>query len=138
VGGIDFDVIRQREQPAQRGVELPARFGSAEVGAADVADEERVAAEHQPRFGGAGAVGDQQRDAFRRVPRGVQRAHDHVAERDLAAVVERRERERHLGRAVKIERRTAASGELTLTGAVVGANVGRDDSVIELISPPLW
>ena len=54
VARIEDDIVGQLEQPAQARVQqprLPARVaGDVQVGAADVADQQRVAAEHEPRL----------------------------------------------------------------------------------------
>ena len=61
-----------------------------QVGAADVADQERVAREDEPRlFGAAAPVGDHVRVVSRRVPGRGKRAHDRVSERDDFPVGER-------------------------------------------------
>ena len=91
VARIDDDVIGQLEQPAELRVQEPrlservAR--DVQVGPPDVADQERVAAEHEPRLVGAAApVGDRRtRDAQAR-DRRRDRRHDRVAELDHVAV----------------------------------------------------
>ena len=60
---VENDMVGQLEQPPQTRVQqprLPARVaGDVQVGPADVADQQRVAAEHEPRLlAAAPPVGD--------------------------------------------------------------------------------
>ena len=87
----DLDAVRKLEQPAQR-VEEPFRAllrADREVRAGGVADEERVAGEHEPGLVGARAVDDGEARVLGPVPRRVDRAQDDAAELQLGAVLER-------------------------------------------------
>ena len=91
---VEDDVVGQLEQPPQTRVQqarLAARVaGDVQVGPADVADQQRVAAEHEPRLLGAAApVGDHVGVMGGRVPRRRDRGHERVAELDHLAVGER-------------------------------------------------
>src|SRR5665213_1107849 len=60
-------------------------------------------------------VAHEKRRALRRVARRVQRADDHVSERDLRVVVQRREGELQFGTAMIVDRRAGACGELAFS-----------------------
>ena len=84
---VKHDMVRQLEQPPQARMQqprLPARIpGDVEVGTADVADQQRIAAENEPRLLiPAPPVGDDVGVVSRRVARRRDRSHDRIAELD--------------------------------------------------------
>ena len=93
--GQDLQIIRQRFQ-ALHAAEQGARavFGArCKLGAAEIADHQRVAGEHEPRLVGAGAIGDEERNMLRSVSGRVQHLDGHVAESEHVAVAHTVERE---------------------------------------------
>ena len=88
----DLAAVGQRQQLLVQAAEDPARALVAidrEVGPRDIADEQRVAAEHCPRLVAARAVDERERRVLGTVAGRVQRAHDDGAELELPAIVER-------------------------------------------------
>jgi len=86
-------VVSQLEEPQQACVQqacLPVRVaGNVQVGSTDVADQERVAAEHEPGLlGAAASVGYGVGVVGRRVSRRCDRGHERVAELDRFTVDE--------------------------------------------------
>ena len=84
MGGKDLEVVGQRQELAvQAVVELlgERRFGARaeQIRAADPAREQRIAGQHEPGFRRPRLVGDQDRDAVRRVSRRVEDREHHVA-----------------------------------------------------------
>ena len=91
VPGEDLDAVRQLEQPPQRVEEVLGALLRAdrEIGPGRIADEERVAGQHEPRLVGPRAVDDGEAGVLGAVSGRVDRAQHDGAERDLGAVVER-------------------------------------------------
>jgi hypothetical protein len=66
------------ERPAEvMGMRLRVLAATEQIRAGDIADEQRAAREQQGRFLTARAVGDQETNMLRRVPRRVQHLEDH-------------------------------------------------------------
>ncbi len=91
MSGEDLDVVRQREEFAEEAViellGLPRLgAGTEEVWSPDAAGEERVPGEDEPGLLSPGAIGHQDRDAVRRVARGVENGETHIAQLVLLAV----------------------------------------------------
>ena len=94
VARIEDDIVGQLEQPAQTFVQqprLPARVaGDMQVGATDVTDQQRVAAEHKPRLLAAPPpIRERVGVMCGRMTRCRDRRHDRVAELDRLAVGKR-------------------------------------------------
>jgi len=80
VPGPHLTVIGKPKQRVAQRVKYPLRsllLVDGQVGAGDVADEQRVAAEHRPRLRTAGRVGERERGVLRAVTRRVQGPHSH-------------------------------------------------------------
>jgi hypothetical protein len=123
--------VREREQLRAGGavegsgqvVGGPAR-GAEEVGAADVADEQRVAGEHAVRL--LLACVDHDADRLRRVARRVPDLQLDVAEREAFAVVEPVDGELDLRGGAERDPRPGGGGQLEVAGEEVGVDVGLD------------
>ena len=102
-----------------------------QVRTADVADEQGVAREHQPRLVvAAAAVGDDIRVVRGCMPRRRQGAHDRVAELDDVRVLERHVRELDAGVPRQVRLRSGRGDERRQAGDVIGLDVRlehRDD-----------
>ncbi len=122
---VDLDAVAQLDEPAQAVEEplgaLPRRDG--EVGAGSVADEERVAGEHQPRLVSSRAVDHRERAVLGPVPRRVKRPDHDVAELDLRPVLEVLVLERRLRLAVEAHRQPVLERQPSVAGDVVGVRV---------------
>jgi hypothetical protein len=132
VAGVDFQVIRQRQQHLEQARVQPPRlagglFLAQQIGPPDVADEERVAGEDEPRLLGAGAVADQQAEALGRVAGGVEDPHEVVAQLDLLAIAERYEREGHRGGLVQVDGCAGRGRQRASAGRMVGVDVRLED-----------
>ena len=128
MAGEDLDAVRKLEQPAER-VEEPFRAlfrGHCEVRAGGVADEERVAGEHEPGLVGACAINDREARVLGPVPRRVNRAQDDLAELQLQTVFE--QVVWILGRCCGVDRHRDAvlEREPAVAGQVIGVRVGLD------------
>ena len=132
---VDGGGVGKRQQlVAQRVVQQAAEVvrrppeRHAQIGTADVADEQRVAGQDGLRLGGA-AIGivDDQRDRLGRVTRRLERLQPHPAEIDDVAVVERRERVLRLRGRAQIDRRAGAIAQLEVAGNEVGVEVREED-----------
>src|SRR5712691_4343232 len=126
---VDLDVVREGQQLAWDAVVEHARVLPdlpGQVRTADRADEERVAREYEPRIGPAPKVGDQERDAIRGVPGGVEHLDPGVAQLDLLAVDQRRERKSHLRRLVQAVVGTGEARERRATRTMVGVDMRID------------
>ena len=126
-------MVRQLEQAAQARMEdarLAMRVaGDVQVGPADVADQQRVAAEHKPRLlVPAPEVGDNVGVVRGRMSRRREPSHDRVAELYPVAVPERLVLKRDSGLHREVGCRARPSDELGKAGDVIGLNVGLEDS----------
>jgi hypothetical protein len=131
---IDGDAVGQREQALQGRVELarqPRRGRSVprvQVGPADVADEQRVAGEDQPRLLRAAApVRDNVGVVSRRMAGRRDRSNDGVTKLDGVTVTKGAVLELDRGAVRQIRRRTRSRDELGQPGDVVGLNVRLED-----------
>ena len=130
VSRIDLDSVAEIGQPAQA-VEEP--LGAldrldGEIGSRGVADEERVAREHEPRLRPAGAVDHGEGAVLRPVARRVDRPDDDVSELDLAAVDERDVRVRRAGGLVNRDRQPVLECQPSVAGDVIGVRVRLEDA----------
>ncbi len=94
-----------------------------EIGAAHIADEERVAGQHRVGLGRTFEIGDQDRDAFEGVARRLQEAQDAVAEAQFVAIVHRDMRERGAGLGAQINVRAGERCQLLVAGNEIGVQV---------------
>src|SRR3989442_13912903 len=69
VAGIELDAVRQLEQPLQASVQAVRALDGlgGEIGTRRLADEERVAGDHEPRLVAARAVDDDEEAVLRSV-----------------------------------------------------------------------
>ena len=116
-------VVEQRAEllgaPAER---------RAQVGAADVADEERVAGQERVRALGVGLeVVDEDRDRLGRVAGRLERDEPDLAELDRVAVGERRELVLGLRPGAEVDPRADAVAQLEVAGEEVGVEVREED-----------
>ena len=93
VGREDLDVVRKLEELAVEALvellrERCFRALSEQIGPAHAAREERIAGEHEPGLWPSGLVGDQERDAVRRVAWRVQDGDPHVTKVVLLPILE--------------------------------------------------
>ena len=130
VAGPDLDLVVQRQQPLVQRVEhlrgALARLDR-QVGAGDVADEERVAGEERPGRAAAARVAEQEAGVLGPVAGGVDRLDREVAERQLPAVGEGLVRVLRLGQLVDVDRRAGLPHQPPVAGDVVGVVVGLQD-----------
>ncbi len=127
--GIHLDAVTELHQPAQR---VEETLGAVEcldrkVGAGGVADEERVAGQHEPRLVGPRAIDHRERAVLRPMPWRVDRANDDLAELELCAVLQRLVRERRFGSFVHVHRDAFLERQAAVTGDVVGVRVRLED-----------
>ena len=125
---VDLHAVSQLDDPPQ-GVEqalgaLAGVYG--EIGAGRVADEQRVAGEHDPRLVAAAAVAHREAAVLRPVPGRVDAAEDDVAEHDLRAVLERVVRILGLGGGMDAHGDPVLEREPPVAGEVIGVRVGLD------------
>ena len=134
VSGVHERVVGERQELlAQRVVEqvreligTPAER-CAQIGAADVADEQRVAREHGIRavlvlLG----VEDENRDRLRRMARRFEHGQPDAPQLHFIAVGHRRERVLGAGLRPEVDRRPDAVAELEVAGDEVGVHVGQE------------
>jgi len=95
-----------------------------EIGASDVADEQRVAAQHRPGLRAACGVDQSERGVLRSMPGRVQRPDGHRSELQFPAVVERFVLVVGPGEAMDVDRRAGRRSEAAVAGDVVGMVVG--------------
>ena len=137
VAGEDLDAVRKLEQPAQR-VKEPFRAllrGHREVWTRGVADEERVAGQHEPGLVGTRAVDDGEARVLGPVPGCVDGAQDDLAELQLDTVVEGVVWILGLCRAVDRHRDPVLEREPAVAGQMVGVRVRLDHPHDLHISP---
>ncbi len=126
--GEDLDAVRKLEQPAERVKEPFGAFlrGDCQIRPRCVADEERVAGEHEPRLVGTGAIDDDEARVLGPVPGCVDRAQHDLAELQLHTVLERVVRIRGLCGPVDRHRDAVLEREAAVAGQVVGVRVRLD------------
>ena len=126
--GEHLDAVGELEQPPER-VEEPLRAlgrPDREIGAGRVADEERVARQHEPRLVGARRVDHGEAAVLRPVARRVDAPEDDVPDLELVAVRQRIVRVRDLGGRVDGHRDAVIEREAAVPGDVVGVRVRLD------------
>ena len=126
--GPDLDLVGQRHQPlVQRAEDLGRALArlDREVGAGDVADEQRVAGQDRDRIAAAGGVAEQERGVLGPVAGGVDRLdRGPVPELEDPAVGERLVLVLGLGQLVDVDRRPGRPRQAAVAGDVVGVVVG--------------
>ena len=128
VGGIHLDAVRQDQEPRGEAlVQARRRVLAAEVRPADIADEQRVPGQHEPRLVAPGRVGHEKADAVGRVPRRVDDLERDRSHAQLLAVLDRGVGEGRLGRGMDVDARPGLGGEGLVARDVVGVQVGLDD-----------
>lgn len=125
MAGEDLDAVSELDQPAQA---VEEALGSllwldGEVRPSRVADEQRVAGEHEPRLVPPGAVDHREAAVLGAVARRVDRAHDDLADLDLRPVRERLVRERRASILVDADGDAVLEREAPVTRDVVGVRV---------------
>ena len=125
VAGEDLNAVAELDEPPQA---VEEALGSLlrldrEIRPSRVADEQRVAAEHEPRLVAPGAVDDREAAVLRPVPRRVDRPEDDLSDLDLGPVLERLVRERRLGLPVHADRDPVLEREASVTGDVIGVRM---------------
>ena len=125
----DLGEVAEREQALDRLVQAARAFllVDREVGPGDVADEERVARDHEPGLVAPARVCDEVGGVLRAMPGRRERGHRDVADRDLVAVAERLVREVDAGRRRHVDRGAGCLREPPLAGDVVGMVVRLED-----------
>jgi len=135
VGGVDEAFVGEGEELGVEGIEEhvaelsggPAE-GGAEIGSADIADEEGVAGEDGVRFVGIGvAVEDEDGDGFGRVAGGFEDLESDLAEVEAVAVAEWGERVLGFGGGTEADSGADAVAELEMAGDEIGVQVGEED-----------
>ncbi len=128
MAGPDLDLVGQGEQALVQGAEdaggALARVHR-QVGAGDVADEQRVAAQHRDRVAAALGVAQQERGVLGSVSGRVDRLdRDRLAELQRPAVDERLVLVLGLGQLADVDRRPGRARQAAVAGDVVGMVVG--------------
>ena len=127
VRGIDLHAVGQRLQhAAQRLPEILRRRHTAEVGAPDGADEQRVAREHEPWLRAACVIGDEHADRVGRVPGRVADLELDLAQTQRVAIDERHVREGHARRAMHVNGGLRGGAEVAVARDVIGVGVRLD------------
>lgn len=135
VSGIDEAGVGKREKFGLKGiVEEGAEVGGgpaesgAEIGAANVADEKRVAGEDGVRGGGAAVeIEDKKRNGFGRVAGSFESLDADAAKFDGGAIGERREFVLGFGFGAEIDGGTDAIAEFEMAGDKIGVEMGEYD-----------
>ncbi len=138
--GEDLDTVAELDEPPQRVEEAfgPLDRLDREIGTCRVADEQRVAGEHEPRLVGARAVGHRERAVLRPVPRRMQRADDDLAQLDLGAILQRLVRERCAGCRVNPYGQPVLEREPAVPREVVGVRMCLENLCqLDAVSPAL-
>ena len=128
MAGEDLDPVGELEQPLQ-GVEeaLRALRGSdGEIGPGGIADEQRVASEHEPRLVAARVVDNREAAVLRPMAGRVDDAKRDGADLDLVAVAHRVVRVVDAGVGVDADRDAVFEREPAVPGDVVGMRVRLD------------
>ena len=125
LGGVGkaHELVVERVEDAARALLLV----DGEIGAGDIADEERVAREHRPGLVRAGRVDERERGVLGAVPRRVKRPDRQRAEFELPAVVDRLVVVVGVRRVMDVYRRAGGGDEAPVAGDVVGMVVGLQD-----------
>jgi len=135
VSGVDEALVGKAKQFVVERVEEHAAEigggpteGHAEVGAADVADGERVVGENGMRLGVAGVeIEDKKRDGFGSVTGSFERFETDAAEFDDVAVVKWSEGVIGTGSGAEIDGSADAGAEFEMAGEEIGVEMGEED-----------
>ena len=107
-------------------IRAPAEGGT-KVGAADVADEQRVARQHRVGVGLVGGVVDDERDRLRRVTRSLERLECHArAQLQHVTIRQGLERKLRLSARAEADRRADLITQLEMSRDEIGMEVGQD------------
>jgi len=130
VAGVDLDAVAELDEAAQRVEEAfgPLARLDRQVRPGGVADEERVAGQHEPRLRPARAVDDGDAAVLRAVARRVDAAQDDLSEGDLVAVLHRIVRVLGAGERVHAHRQAVLEREAPVARDVVRVRVRLDDA----------
>ena len=127
---VHLDAVVELEQALERAVEtlgaVPRIYG--QVWSGRVADEERVAGEHEPRIRPARAIDHGQAAVLRPVPGRVDAAQDDVAELDLVSVLERVVRVLGFRGGMDRDRQAVLEREAAVSGEMIRMSVRLDDA----------
>ena len=128
MAGEHLDAVGELEQAVQRVVEPLGALGGThrEVGPGGVADEERVARQHEPRLTAARGVDHGQAAVLGPVTGGVDHAQRDGADLDRVAVDHRITRVVDLGQWMDADRDAVLEGEPAVPRDVVGVRVRLD------------
>jgi hypothetical protein len=130
MAGPDLAGVGEREQPIVERAEDAARavlLVDGQIGPRDVAHEQAVARQHGPGLRAPVLVDQRERRVLGAMARRVQRAHGHVAERELPAVVERLVLVVHPRLAVDVDGRAGRRRQPPVARDVVGVVVRLED-----------
>ena len=121
----DLGEVSERQQALQRFVETSGALllVHGKIRSGDVADEERVSRDDEPRLLAAALVRDEGRGVLGPVPRRGQRGDGNVPDRDAVAVGKRLVRKLDAGSGRDVDGRTGRLREPALAGDVVGVVV---------------
>ena len=127
--GQHLEIIGQRLQPLHAAKQRArALFGAGgKLGAAEIADHQRVAGQHEPWFVCSGAVGDEHRDVLRRMAGRVQHLDGDVAELKHFAIAHATEGKCYVGSGEQHVVGAGGFGERAAGGNVIGVKVRVDD-----------
>ena len=128
VAGEHLDPVRELEQAVERVEEPFGALGGADckVGPGGVADEERVAGQHEPRLIAAGGIGHGQAAVLGAMAGSVDHAERDRADLDRIAVDHRIARVVDLGQRVDADRDAVLEREPAVPGHMVGVRVRLD------------
>ena len=129
--GVELDAVGELEQLLEAAVEAGRAFDrlAGQIGPRRVADQQRVASDHEPRLVAARAVDDDEAAVLGPVPGRVQDADHNVTERDLLPVCERLVRILGLRRGVDVDGNAVLEREPPVPGDVVGVRVRLEHAV---------
>ena len=125
---VDLDTVGELEQPSERMEQALGALLSAdrEIGSRGVADEERVAGEHEPRLVGARVVDHGDAAMLGPVPRRVDAAERDVPDAELVAVVPELVRVLGTRERMRGDRDRVVEGEPPVSREVIGVCVRLD------------
>ena len=126
--GVDLDPVPELDEAPQRVEETLCSLArvNREIGPGGVSDEQRVAGEHEPGLRGPRAVDDREAAVLRPVAGRMDAPEDDLAERDLAAVLQRIVRVLGLRRGMDADGQVVLERKPAMTRDVVGVGVGLD------------
>ena len=128
MGGIDLDAVRQDQQARGEAlVQAGRRALATEVRPPDIADEQGVPGQHEPRLVTAGRVGHEKADTVGRMPRRVDDLERNRSHAQFLAVLDGGVGEGRLSRGMDVDARPGLGGEGLVARDVVGVQVGLHD-----------